>query len=148
MNDRPYRMPTAVGERRGSAWADLFACAAVFLTSIIASEVVALMTHRLGTPAFSGFMAIIGWGWWLLNALHLAAYLSPPWHPSPLTAYGWQVVWGIGATWATGAFVAVAGWVWISRVSEPDSQRDVREMVDSARIAGEQDYHRGGFIAK
>ena len=148
MNDRPYRMPTAVGERRGSAWADLFAFAAVLVTSIVASEVAAWMTHGFGRPAFSGFMMVIGWARWLLDAFNLAAYLSPPWHPAPLTAFGWRVVWAIGVTWGIGVAVAIAGWVWITMAGEPDAKRDVREMVDSARIAGEQDYRRSGFIAE
>jgi hypothetical protein len=52
MNELPYRMPTAVGERRGSAWAGLFAFAAVMLTSLAASEVVAWMTHGFRRPMF------------------------------------------------------------------------------------------------
>jgi hypothetical protein len=148
MNDRPYQMPTAVGERRGSIWADLFAVAALILTSIVASVVAAWMTHGFGKPMFSGFMVFIGWARWLLDAFNPAAYLSPPWHPAPLTAFGWRVVWGIGVTWALGAGVAFAGWFWITIACEPDAKRDVREMVDSARIAGEKDYRNSGFIAE
>ena len=75
MNDRQYNMPTAVGERRGSAWAGLFASAAVLLTSVVSSEVVAWMTHRLGQQMFSGIMAVVGWARWLLDEVDIAAYL-------------------------------------------------------------------------
>ena len=57
-------------------------------------------------------------------------------------------MWGIGVTWAIGAGVAIAGWLWITIASEPNAKRDVLEMVDSARIAGEKDYRKSGFIAE
>jgi hypothetical protein len=147
-NDLPYHMPTSVGERRGSAWAGLFALVAILGTSVLASEVVAWMTHRMHDPMFAGFRVFVGWAQWLLDTINIAAYLSPPYHPAPLTAYGWHVMWTLGITWAIGIGVAIAGWFWITIALDPKWKRDPSQIRDSARMADADDFDAAGFVAK